>query len=151
LEEQGRVHRIITQNIDRLHQRAGSKKIFECHGTYDTGRCRQCGKTYKYSYYEGSLGKGEIPRCNCGGVIKPDVVFFGESLPEEFYRLWENPPQGDLLLILGTSLNVRPAADLALKLAGRMKSILINRDRTDYDSLMDYTIHEDLDTFVNSL
>ena len=151
LERQDKMERIITQNIDRLHQRAGTKKLLECHGTYDRGHCGKCGGAYVYDDYRDAIREGRIPYCQCGGVIKPDVVFFGESLPHEFYRLWENPPGADLILILGTSLSVRPAADLALKIAAHTKSILVNRDRTDYDSLLDYTLHEDLDEFAGRM
>jgi NAD+-dependent protein deacetylase sirtuin 2 len=151
LEEKGRVVKVITQNIDRLHQRAGTKSLFECHGTYDKGHCRSCHREYSFEYYAQDLAEGNIPYCTCGGIVKPDIVFFGESLPKDFYELWENTPQGDLLLILGTSLNVRPAADLVFKLARQMTSILVNKERTEYDKLMDYVVHQDLDLFVQEM
>ncbi len=151
LEQEEKLERIITQNIDRLHRRAGSRRVFQCHGTYDTGHCRKCGKAFEYSSYEDALTRGEVAYCECGGVIKPDIVFFGESLPPEFYRLWENPPGTDLLLVLGTSLSVHPAADLALRIAANSPSIIVNRDPTDYDSAFDYVIHEDLDVFAGHM
>ncbi|MDC7221383.1 MAG: Sir2 family NAD-dependent protein deacetylase [Spirochaetales bacterium] len=151
LEEEGRIAKIITQNIDRLHRKAGSQAVLECHGGYDKGRCRSCGMEYDFENYEKDIQHGRVPHCRCGGVVKPNVVFFGESLPEEFFHVWENPPRGDLLLVLGTSLNVRPAADLALKFTGLMPSILVNLEVTDHDNRFTHVIHEDLDSFVKSL
>ncbi len=150
-EREGRVSRVITQNIDRLHQKGGSRNIFECHGTYETGHCRQCDRSYGFDDYGPSMMEGEIPRCSCGGVIKPDVVFFGENLPGEFYSLWENPPVAGLVLILGTSLNVRPASDLVLKIIRRSSSLLVNLGETDYDRLMTHVLHEDLEIFAGRM
>jgi NAD-dependent deacetylase len=147
-EEEGRIKLVITQNIDGLHQKGGTTRLLECHGTYDRGHCRYCGREYGLEEYGSAMNGGEVPLCSCGGVIKPDVVFFGENLPEKFYRLWDNPPESDLILILGTSLNVHPASDLVLKLIGKAPSLIVNRDATDYDSYMDYVLHGELEEFA---
>ncbi len=150
-EEEGRINLVITQNIDGLHQKGGTKHLLECHGTYDRGHCRACGCECGLDEYEATMIRGEVPHCSCGGVIKPDVVFFGENLPDEFYRLWENPPESDLILILGTSLNVHPASDLALKLLNRAPSLIVNRDATDFDRFIDTVIHGELEEFARTM
>lgn len=148
LEEEGRLSLTITQNIDRLHRRAGSRKLLACHGSYDRARCRGCGAFFEPEQFEPVLLAGEPPRCSCGGVIKPEVTFFGESLPPEFSRLAAHPPEGDLLLILGTSLTVQPACLLAADLARRMPAVLVNRDPTPYDGLMRAVLTADVDAFA---
>jgi NAD-dependent SIR2 family protein deacetylase len=92
------------------------------------------------------MSKGEIPYCECGGIIKPDIVFFGENLPQEFYNIMQNPPEADLVIAAGTSLTVYPAAGFPLIYCkNRVPSILINMQKTEYDSCFDYVIHQDLD------
>lgn len=135
----------VTQNIDGLHHAAGSRNVLECHGSYRSARCLGCGKKYPLEGYLPVVQEGGIPRCLCGGMVKPDVVFFGEALPEEFYSILSHPPRADLLLVLGTSLSVQPAASLVLTLAGKVPSIIINRDGTEYDYLFSHVIHKDLE------
>ena len=148
LEEQGKVSLVMTQNIDILHQKAGTKKILPCHGSYESARCQGCGRKYNLADIEGDILADRIPLCNCGAVIKPDVVFFGENLPDEFYSLLQTPPQADLILILGTSLTVQPASLFALNLAARVPSILVNLEQTEYDNDMTVALQEDVEYFA---
>lgn len=147
LEERGQIELIVTQNIDLLHQKAGNKKVLECHGTYSVAHCLSCGKEYAMPQIESFLQKGSVPHCKCGGVIKPDIVFFGEQLPRDFYNIMENPPETDLLLILGTSLQIQPASSLPLMLAKEIPSIIVNLDPTNYDDWFTIAIYKDLDEF----
>ena len=147
LEEQNKISLVMTQNIDMLHQRAGSNNVIECHGTYLSAHCVNCNKFYDIKEIESSLKKGEVPYCNCGGFIKPDIVFFGEQLPIKFFDAYHTPPNTDLLLIIGTSLMVQPAASFALKLAQYSSSIIVNLEPTEYDQLFTYSIYENLDSF----
>ena len=151
LEQQGKVSLVVTQNIDRLHQNAGTRNIIACHGTYDHAHCQGCGKTYDQKDIEKEIQDGLIPKCECGGVIKPDIVFFGEALPQEFYRILETPPEADLILILGTSLNVQPACVFALDMVSKVPSIMVNLDETRYDRHMDVALHMDLEKFAESM
>jgi NAD-dependent SIR2 family protein deacetylase len=148
LERTDKIELLVTQNIDMLHRKAGSRKVVECHGTYLSGHCQACGKGYGFDYFEKEISQGQIPRCGCGGVIKPDVVFFGETLPEEFMRLYFRPPEADLLLVLGTSLTVQPVAGFALRLAQQLPSILINREPGPNDDVFDLVHHGELDIFA---
>jgi NAD-dependent SIR2 family protein deacetylase len=142
---------VLTQNIDNLHQKAGLTRLLACHGTMDRGHCLSCHKEYSYGEYIAPVLDNKIPLCSCGGIIKPDIVFFGESLPEEFYTLFQDMPETDLFVAMGTSLKVDPAASWAVKMAINNRSILINREKTDYDHLFDHVIHRDLDSFFKPL
>ncbi len=118
LEKSGKNIAVITQNIDGLHQKAGSKRVFPMHGDYETAHCRRCGKEYSGGELVALMEKMEIPLCDaCGGVVKPDVVFFGEPVRHlaEAERL---AAASDLLLVLGSSLTVYPAAALPLYAGG---------------------------------
>lgn len=150
-EREGRINMTITQNIDGLHSAAGCQNVLDCHGSYQRATCQKCGRTYEQSDYIEAVLMGEIPKCTCRGVIKPDVVFFGEALPHGFLNLLQNPPKADLLVVLGTSLTVLPAASLALDLCDRTPSIIINREATDYDSYFDHVIHDDLEVVAKLL
>ena len=147
LEKKNKITLVMTQNIDMLHRIAGNKKIIECHGTYLTAHCISCNREYKIKEIEAFMKKGEVPYCDCDSVIKPDVVFFGEQLPIEFFTAYQNPPETDLLLVMGTSLTVQPAASFALKIADKTTSIIVNSESTMYDSIFNYSIKKDLDIF----
>lgn len=147
LEGLGKVSTVITQNIDMLHEKAGSKKVLSCHGTYENATCLTCKRDYYLKDIEEKLLNGDIPFCSCGGVIKPDITFFGEALPIGFYHFMENPPQADLVIIMGTSLNVQPAASLPLLFKDRCPIVLINRDKTAFDNCFDFIINTDCDKF----
>lgn len=151
LEAQQKVSLTVTQNIDMLHQRAGSKRVVECHGTFQTARCFSCSSPYSLKDVEANVMGGEIPRCDCGGVIKPNIVFFGEAMPETFMKLLFNPPAADLILVLGTSLQVQPSSQFALDIASRAPSVCVSLAPTPYDRRMTHVIHEDLDEFAAAI
>ncbi|MBN2658082.1 MAG: NAD-dependent deacetylase [Spirochaetales bacterium] len=136
LEKAGAVQAVITQNIDRLHQRAGSKKVIEVHGTAETAYCRSCGERYYYHDMAPAAARGDVPRCReCGGVIKPDITFYGESLPERaVMEALEASSKADLIIALGSTLVVYPAAsfiDTSLQNGGKL--IVVNNQPTPYD------------------
>ncbi len=136
LEEKGFIHAVITQNIDLLHQKAGSRKVLELHGSPLVHRCLSCGKTWDFPSVAKIVRSGGIPRCDkCGGIVKPDIVFFGEGLPVDTLEEAEREAQqADLMLVLGTSLTVYPAAavpEITLRRGGRIA--IINRDPTHLD------------------
>lgn len=127
---------VFTQNIDFLHQRAGSKKVWELHGSARHSFCTNCNAFYKYEEIAPIVQRGEIPYCDkCGSLIKPDIVLYGENLPMSVLRKAETVfSQADLTLILGSSLTVYPAASLP-KLTSYYggKVVIVNADPTDQD------------------
>lgn len=126
LEKEGLLDAVITQNIDGLHQAAGSKKVLELHGSIHRNTCLECGRKFDARYVAGSDG---IPTCPCGGLIKPDVVLYGEPLPERvFEEAFERISSADTVIVGGTSLNVYPAAGLLTYFRGR-DLVLINKTR----------------------
>lgn len=130
LEQRGKLSAIVTQNIDGLHQAAGSKRVFELHGSVHRNHCLQCGKFYTAEDIEKSTG---VPRCTCGGLIKPDVVLYEEGLDQKcLMGAIQAIAQADLLIVGGTSLTVYPAAGL-LQYYGGNRLVLINRDATPLD------------------
>ncbi len=138
LEAEGKLTGVVTQNIDGLHQAAGSKVVYELHGSVIRNTCMRCGK--KYPGAEVVRISDCIPRCSCGGIIKPDVVLYGESLPEEAVEgAVRAIRDADLLIIGGTSLVVYPAAGLLRYFRGRAL-VLINKDATPYDGEADLVI-----------
>jgi NAD-dependent SIR2 family protein deacetylase len=151
LEERGKVALVVTQNIDMLHSKAGSKNVIECHGSSLTGTCMKCKKKFDQAEFEPDIRDDKIPLCSCGGVIKPDVVFFGEKLPDSFYVAYQSPPETDLLIVMGTSLTVEPAASFALRIAGTTRSIMVNRDPTQYDGLFSLVFHMDTDSWSTGI
>ena len=130
LEAGGRLTAVITQNIDGLHQKAGSKNVFELHGSIYRNYCEKCGKFYPPEYIRDSDG---VPRCTCGGRIKPDVVLYEESLDQKVIEgAVRAIADAEVLIVGGTSLTVYPAAGLIRYYRGN-KLVLINRDETPYD------------------
>ena len=128
LEQQGKLRAVVTQNIDGLHQAAGSKNVLELHGSTLRNYCEKCGKFYDVSYIKHSQG---VPRCTCGGRIKPDVVLYEEGLDEKtLYRAVEYIQEADVLIIAGTSLAVYPAAGLVRYYRGH-KLVVINKTPLD--------------------
>lgn len=128
LEKQGKLKAVVTQNIDGLHQAAGSKNVLELHGSTLRNYCEKCGKFYDVSYIKHSQG---VPRCTCGGRIKPDVVLYEEGLDERtLYRAVEYIQEADVLIIAGTSLAVYPAAGLVRYYRGH-KLVVINKTPLD--------------------
>ena len=141
LEKKGKIKAIVTQNIDGLHQKAGSKNVYELHGSVLKNYCMKCHKFYDAEYVFTSKG---IPKCTCGGIIKPDVVLYEEGLDEE---ILENAilaiQKADVMIVAGTSLTVQPASSLLNYYKGH-KLVLINRDKTPYDDRADLVIHKSL-------
>ena len=137
MERSGKLKGIITQNIDGLHQKAGSTKVYELHGSILRNNCMKCNKFYSLSY----IMKREItPKCNCGGTIKPDVVLYEESLDDKvLHKSIDLIKNADILLIGGTSLSVYPAAGLVNYYKGD-KMVLINKSVTPYDKSVDLLI-----------
>ena len=139
LEAEGKLDAVITQNIDGLHQMAGSKKVYELHGSVHRNYCTQCGKFYGMETIVKSQG---VPHCTCGGVIKPDVVLYEEGLDSATLRgSIRAIEQADMLIVGGTSLTVYPAAGLIDYYRGR-KLVLINRAETGRDTMADLIIRE---------
>lgn len=141
LEQQGRLKAVITQNIDGLHQAAGCKNVLELHGSVHRNYCQNCEKFYSA---QDILNMEGIPHCTCGGLIKPDVVLYEESLDSSILnRSVEAIEQADVLIIGGTSLVVYPAAGLIQYYRGH-HLVLINRSETPYDSRADLCIHDSI-------
>ncbi len=140
LEDEGKLKAIITQNIDGLHTKAGSKNVLEIHGTIYDNHCLNCGKYYDGNYVFNSKS---IPKCECGGIIKPDVTLYGEMLPPAFLEAEECIKQADMLLVLGTSLKVEPASSLILYFKGKYL-VIINKDETTYDTRFNLVINAPL-------
>ena len=142
LEQEGKLDAVITQNIDGLHQMAGSKNVIELHGNENRYFCLSCGKTYDMSIVLDGTG---VPKCTCGGTVRPDVVLYGEQLDQNnLVRAVEYVEQADLLIVGGTSLVVYPAAGLVNYLPRGAKLVLLNRDETPYDDHADLVFREDL-------
>lgn len=139
LEARGKLSAVITQNIDGLHQKAGSRHVLELHGSIYRNYCMQCGKRYGVEIMQQTAG---IPRCECGGIIRPDVVLYEESLPMDvFEEAEEEVRRAALLIIGGTSLAVYPAAGLLRYFRGS-HLVLINKSQTPYDDMADLVIRE---------
>ena len=138
-EEEGKLAAVITQNIDGLHQAAGSKNVLELHGSVHRNYCTRCRKSYDARYMKEAIG---IPLCDCGGVIKPDVVLYEESLNGDTIEAAVTAlHNADLLIIGGTSLAVYPAAGL-IQYFGGSRIVLLNRDVTPYDGRATLCIRE---------
>ena len=130
LEKEGKLKAVITQNIDGLHQAAGSRNVLELHGSIHRNFCTRCGKSYTLDQIAQGTG---VPRCSCGAVIKPDVVLYGEGLDQMVLsRAVRSLQQADLLIVGGTSLSVYPAAGLLDYYGGR-ELVLINKTETPAD------------------
>lgn len=141
LEKEGKLNSIITQNIDGLHQKAGAKNVLELHGSVLRNYCIKCKKFYSAEFIFNSKG---VPRCECGGIIKPDVVLYEESLNENTLNSSIKVIQNsEVLIVAGTSLTVYPASGLVNFFRGK-KLILINKTCTHYDNIADIVINTSL-------
>ena len=139
LEREGKLRAVITQNIDGLHQAAGSKKVLELHGSILRAYCSKCRRPYPADVINYGTG---VPRCSCGGVIRPDIVLYEEGLDEDILsQSISYIRNADVLIVGGTSLNVYPAAGLINYYRGN-KLVLVNLSETPYDSYADLVIHE---------
>lgn len=138
LERAGKLTAVVTQNIDGLHQAAGSKNVFELHGSVHRNYCMSCNKQFDAEYILNSSG---IPQCPCGGTIKPDVVLYEEGLDSSCVNgALSAISNADCLIVAGTSLNVYPAAGFIKYFVGE-HFVLINRDKTPADNWADLVIH----------
>ena len=139
LEQAGKLKAVITQNIDNLHQMAGSKKVLELHGSVHRNYCMKCGKFYGFSHMKNSVG---VPRCECGGIIKPDVVLYEEGLDQSVISESVRAiSEAQVLIIGGTSLAVYPAAGLIDYFRGE-HLVVINKSSTPRDHYADLLIKE---------
>ena len=142
LERAGKLKAVVTQNIDGLHQKAGSEKVYELHGTIMKNYCMKCGQFYNLDYVMASEG---VPRCEkCGGMVKPDVVLYEEGLDDTtISKSVRAIAEADVLIIGGTSLNVYPAAGFINYYHGN-KLVLINKSETPYDHEANLLIHDSI-------
>ena len=148
LEQAGKLKAVVTQTIDGLHQKAGPKNVLELHGSVLRNTCMKCGKFHTAEEVFGSEG---IPRCECGGIIKPDVVLYEEGLDGNIMeRAARAIYDADMLIVAGTSLTVYPAAGMIRYYRGK-RLVLINRDTTPYDSEANLVIHESMGEVFSQL
>lgn len=142
LERDGKLEAVITQNIDGLHQMAGSHTVIELHGNENRYFCQRCGKQYHMNDVMETEG---VPKCSCGGVLKPDVVLYGESLDQQdLQRAARYAGEAELMIAGGTSLVVYPAAGLIHYLRPHARLVILNRDETPFDARADLVFREDL-------
>ena len=147
-EAEGKMLAVVTQNIDGLHQKAGSRRVYELHGSVLRNYCTRCGKFHTAEFIRDSEG---IPRCSCGGIVKPDVVLYEEGLDADVIEKSVGAiATCDLLIVAGTSLTVYPAAGFVNYYRGN-RLVLINRDATPYDHFADLVIHESLGDVFSKL
>ncbi len=147
-EAEGKLAAVVTQNIDGLHQKAGSKRVLELHGSILRNYCVRCGKFHSAEFVKSADG---VPKCDCGGTVKPDVVLYEEPLNQRtIFDSIEAIADADLLIVAGTSLTVYPAAGLVDYYRGD-RLVLINRDTTPYDDRADLVFHESLGNIFSEL
>ena len=147
-EEEGKLSAVVTQNIDGLHQKAGSEKVYELHGSVLRNYCTQCKKFHDAQYVK---SVNDVPRCDCGGIVKPDVVLYEEQLDSvTIEKSIAAISAADLLIVAGTSLTVYPAAGLVDYYRGN-RMVLINRDQTPYDHRADLVFHESMGSIFSQL
>lgn len=148
IEEKGKLKAVVTQNIDGLHQEAGSKKVFELHGSIHRNYCMKCKKFYSGLEVKEMTG---VPTCTCGGIIKPDVVLYEEPLDEMTIRGAVSAISScDTLIIAGTSLTVYPAASFVRYFSGN-HLVLINRDKTQMDAMAELVIHDKVGEVLSAI
>ena len=149
LEKMGKLKAVVTQNIDGLHQKAGSEVVYELHGSVERNYCVRCGKEHSLEYV---LENDGVPRCSvCGGMVRPDVVMYGEALP---WDTWTDAEEAinncDVLIVGGTSLTVNPAASLVRAYEGE-HLVIINLSPTDYDGLAELVIREPVEEVLGAV
>lgn len=147
LEDKNKLKAIVTQNIDGLHQKAGSKNVLELHGTTYTCYCTKCHKEYPGEYIFKAKG---IPKCPCGGMVRPDVTLYGEMLPDSYTKAIDYISKADLLIVAGTSLTVEPASSLVNYFKGK-NLVIINDTPTPYDYLANLIIRTPLGSVFSKL
>lgn len=148
LEKKGKLSAVVTQNIDGLHQKAGSKNVFELHGSIHRNYCTRCHKFFDADFIVNSVG---VPTCDCGGIIKPDVVLYEEGLDDATVTgAVDAISSADCLIVAGTSLNVYPAAGFIRYFRGKY-FVLINRDVTPADKYADLVIHDSVGKVLSDI
>ncbi len=147
LEDKGKLKGIVTQNIDGLHTKAGSKNVYEIHGTIYKNSCLKCGKSYGPEKVFQTNG---VPMCSCGGIIKPNVVLYGETLPACFTEAQRLIMEADLLIVAGTSLVVEPASSMVRLFQGK-NLVILNLSPTPYDTMATLVIHDELKNIFSKL
>ncbi len=148
LEKAGKLSAVVTQNIDGLHQAAGSKRVFELHGSIHRNYCMRCGK---FHGLDAILSSRDVPRCDCGGIIKPDVVLYGEGLDEEVVTgAIDAISRADTLIIGGTSLVVYPAASFIDFFRGK-HLVIVNKSRTYADGRAELAFNENIGEVFSAL
>ena len=147
-EVEGKLLGVVTQNIDGLHQKAGSQSVYELHGSVLRNYCSRCHKFHTAEFVKDAIG---VPRCTCGGIVKPDVVLYEEPLDQRtVMKAIDAIQNADLLVVAGTSLTVYPAAGLVDYYRGS-RMVLINRDETPYDYRADLVFHDSLGEIFSNL
>jgi NAD-dependent deacetylase len=147
LEQMGKLQAVITQNIDNLHQRAGSRRVLALHGDMEQATCIRCYKVVPAGpMIDQFMEDGVVPRCSCGGVMKPNVILFGEQLPVRVLNeAYKEVRRADLMIVAGSSLEVRPAADLPfLALESGARLVVVNLSATPADAHADVVLHADV-------
>ncbi len=148
LERLGKLKAVITQNIDGLHQKAGSRNVLELHGSIYKNRCMECGMEYGPEFV---FKNKDIPKCECGGIIKPDVVLYEEALDDSVMdAAIKYISEADTLIVAGTSLTVYPASSFVRYFKGS-NLIIINNDDTCYDALADIVIHDKIGNVISKI
>ncbi|MGI5895860.1 MAG: NAD-dependent protein deacylase [Oscillospiraceae bacterium] len=148
MERVGKLTAVVTQNIDGLHQRAGSRKVLELHGSVHRNACMRCGKGYPVEFIRDSAG---VPRCSCGGIVKPEVVLYEEPLDETVVREAIQCISGaDTMIVAGTSLTVWPAAGMLQYFHGR-RLVVINLEATSADNRADLVLREPVGQMMQAL
>lgn len=148
LEEQGKLTAVVTQNIDGLHQLAGSKNVYELHGSIHRNHCTRCNRFFDAEYVKNHSG---IPYCPCGGMIKPDVVLYEEALDSDVLSgALAHISRADMLIVGGTSLQVYPAAGLVNYYSGN-KLVLINKSSTPYDNFANLVINDSIGKVLSAV
>ena len=149
LERKGKNVTVVTQNIDGLHQKAGSSRVYELHGSVLRNYCEDCGRAFGVEYV---LNSKDVPYCDkCGGIVKPDVVLYEEQLDNDtIERSIAAIMTCDLLIVIGTSLTVYPAAGFIRYFRGR-NLVVINKDSTSYDNMCDLVINEDVASVIKKI
>ena len=152
LEDQGRLLRNYSQNIDTLETKCGIENVVNCHGSFKKCACLDCKTEFDIKFIEQSIFQQQVPYCKCGGIIKPNITFFGEGLPLEFHRLIKQDlHDADLLIVIGTSLKVQPVCNVLELLDWKVPQILINRERLRGREGFDVELLGDCDGICNLL
>jgi NAD-dependent deacetylase len=152
LERAGYVRAVVTQNIDGLHTKAGSARVLEVHGTFRRAHCMRCRSEADLEEIDACVARSERPTCLCGGLLKPDVVLFGDPLPPAFEEATREVDAADLLLVLGSSLEVYPVADLVPRAKRRgVRVAIVNRDLGPFDDEVDLVVHSALGPTMQAL